>query len=59
MKSHNKMADSMSEIHNISENVRVLGFSLTKINALYVQNGYLAIVLAVKFSEFRGDLPER
>ena len=47
MESHNKMAKSMSESHNIRINIGVLGLSLTRIIVLYVQNEYLAITFEV------------
>ena len=48
MESHNKMAESTSESHNISKNIRVLGYSLTRIIVLYGQNEYLAITFGIK-----------
>ena len=50
-KSHNKMANSMSKSHNIPENIRVLGFSLTRIIVLYGQNEYLAITFGIFYKE--------
>ena len=44
------MARSMSESHNILENIKKgwIGFSLTRIIVLYGQNEYLAITFGIK-----------
>lgn len=49
MESHNRMAESMSESHNIPGKLGVLGVSLTRNIVLYVQNEYLAILYNVLF----------